>query len=153
MEKIELLPKVGQMGRRKLLSVMATTGIVAMAPSCRSTSRESHLEAPKGKPWKLDVAIYDRPGWTSTTYGLPVIKRDNNQLVIGFQAQREDAIGDDFYSAHAEWIFLSSDNGGKSGLALVIPSPDQLIITPFVGWGGDDNVGTVDFENFSVKCQ
>jgi putative serine protease PepD len=45
------------------------------------------------------------------------------------------------------------DNSGRSELALVIPSPDQLIITPFVGWGDDDNVGTVDFENFSVKCQ
>ena len=79
--------------------------------------RRHHRLTPKrlkGSLGSLDVTIYDRPGWTCTSYGLPVIKRQNNELVIGFQAQREDGIADDFYSAHAEWVFLSSNNSGKS---------------------------------------
>ena len=122
MKKTELQYKVGRIGRRRFLTAMTATGTVAATPlwggvSPGSSSPTAPLLNPKaleGKPWKLDVTIYDRPGWTCTSYGLPVVKRKNNELVIGFQAQREDAITDDFYSAHAEWVFLSSKNGGKS---------------------------------------
>jgi len=41
----------------------------------------------------------------------------------------------------------------ERNLRLDIPTADQLIITPFVGWSGKDNVGTVDFENFAVSCK
>jgi hypothetical protein len=67
-----------------------------------------------GKTWKLDVTIYDRPGWTCAAWGNPPIKRENNELVIGFQAQVEDEIIDDFYVGHTEPVFLSSKNAGKS---------------------------------------
>ena len=122
MKKTELQYKVGRIGRRRFLTAMTATGTVAATPlwggvSPENSSPTAPLLDPKaleGKPWKLDVTIYDRPGWTSTIYGLPVLKRENNELVVGFQAQREDTITDDFYSAHAEWVFLSSKNGGKS---------------------------------------
>ena len=122
MKKTELQYKVGRIGRRRFLTAMTATGTVAATPlwggvSPGNSSPTAPLLDPKaleGKPWKLDVTIYDRPGWTSTTYALPVIKRENNELVVGFQAQREDTYTDDFYSAHAEWVFLSSKNGGKS---------------------------------------
>ena len=122
MKKTELQYKVGRIGRRRFLTAMTATGTVAATPlwggvSPGNSSPTAPLLDPKaleGKPWKLDVTIYDRPGWTCTTYGLPVLKRENNELVVGFQAQREDTYTDDFYSAHAEWVFLSSKDGGKS---------------------------------------
>src|SRR5207249_876754 len=99
---------------------VATTA-AALAPILTSWRRDSSPSAtaldPKaleGQPWKLDVIIYDRPGWSSTTYALPVLKRRNNEVVVGFQTQREDTMIDDFYSAHAEWVFLSSKNEGRS---------------------------------------
>ena len=122
MKNKEFRYKVGSMGRRGFLAMVTGAGTVAAIPlrgrvfPGNSSPGTPPLDpkAVEGKPWKLDVTIYDRPGWTCTTYGLPVIRRPNNELVIGFQAQREDAITDDFYSAHAEWVFLSSNNGGKS---------------------------------------
>ena len=122
MKRTELQYKIGRISRRRFLTAMTATGTVAAIPlrggvSPRNSSPATpplDSKALEGKPWKLDVTIYDRPGWTCTSYGLPVIKRQNNELVIGFQAQREDGIADDFYSAHAEWVFLSSNNSGKS---------------------------------------
>ena len=95
MKKTELQYKIGRISRRRFLTAMTATGTVAAVPlrggvSPRNSSPATPPLDPKaleGKPWKLDVTIYDRPGWTCTSYGLPVIKRQNNELVIGFQAQ------------------------------------------------------------------
>lgn len=102
------------MERRRFIqtAIAGSIGETALVP--RRSAAMLDPKALADAPWKLDVVVYDRRGWTSTTYGLPVIKRGKNQLIIGFQAQGENGITDDFYSAHAEWVFLSSENGGRS---------------------------------------
>ncbi len=100
------------LGRREFLATMTAAGVAAASPAASSSRPTGAVRSPSS--WKLDVTIYDRPGWSSTSFGLPVLKRKSGELVVGFQAQREDAMTDDFYSAHAEWIFLSSKNSGKS---------------------------------------
>ena len=102
-------------GRRNFLTTVGGTATGAvLAGSGLRKSRAARRGQQQSAPWKLDVTIYDRPGWTSTMYGLPLLKRGNGELVIGFQDQREDAMTDDFYSAHAEWVFLASTSGGKA---------------------------------------
>ena len=106
----------GQVDRRRFLTTLAAGAAVgsALDRDGRASPTDSSKPASTGKSWKLDVTIYDRPGWTSTCFGLPVMKRKSGDLVVGFQAQREDAMTDDFYTAHAEWVFLTSSNSGRS---------------------------------------
>ncbi len=100
------------LGRRTFLT---SVGIGGAGATLVGTSPQEGLGCSTQRaPFKLDVTIYDRPGWTSTTYGLPLMRRPDGSLVIGFQAQREDAMTDDFYSAHAEWVFVESADSGRS---------------------------------------
>lgn len=105
-----------QIGRRGFLGRVATGGAAGLLVTADPPTRANDTAKARGKamPWKVDVTIYDRPGWSSTSYGLPVRKDKSGELVVGFQTQREDTVIDDFYSGHAEWVFLSSQNGGKS---------------------------------------
>ena len=115
-------PEQSGTSRRRFLSSTAAVGITAGLPLAIVPNRDSPAVAapPKTQPsqqtaaWKMDVTIYDRPDWSSTSFGLPVLKQKTGELVVGFQVQREDSITDDFYSAHAEWVFLSSKDNGKS---------------------------------------
>jgi len=102
------------MNRRSLLQLVGTAGVVSATGLSGRAAALSDPQKLQGEAWKVDVTIYDRPGWSSTSYGLPLIRRESGELLIGFQEQSEDGVIDDFYSAHAEWVFLSLSNGGKS---------------------------------------
>ena len=82
------------------------------------------------KGWKWDVAIYDRPGWTTTWIaGLKLLP--NDELAIQIESSREGTYHDDFYSDESVFTTLSSKDGG---------------LTWEEGWSKDyfpDNRGTV----------
>ncbi len=121
--------------RRRFVAAVAAAGTGGGAVSASSAATGSAVAtqaAPARDAWKVDITVFDRPGWSATSFGLPVMRHRNGDLVVGFQAQREDAITDDFYSAHAEWIFLTSANGGRSwkqtgldGLPLDVRWPER----------------------------
>ena len=89
-----------QIGRRGFLGRVATGGAAGLLVTADPPARANDTAKARGKPipWKVDITIYDRPGWSSTSYGLPVRKDKSGELVVGFQTQREDTVIDDFYS-------------------------------------------------------
>lgn len=115
-------PEAMNLGRRKFLTAAGSAGAGMFLAPTATAAQGAVGQHGATTPWKLDVTIYDRPGWTSTSYGLPLTRLPNGNLGIGFQAQREDGLTDDFYSVHAHWVFLDSANDGRSWRQVSIES-------------------------------
>mgnify|MGYP002400568141 CR=1 FL=1 len=99
------------MDRRSFLQSAAIAGLISGEKTAAAWSTK--LAASRAEEWKLDVVLYDRSGWAALAY-LPPIQRENGEILVGFDAQNEGALTDDFYTAHSEWIFVSSCSGAKS---------------------------------------
>ena len=81
-------------------------------------------------PWKWDVTIYDRPGWSATW--LPAIKLlPNDDILLQVEAYNEAKYHDDFYADEADLRTLLSKDGGRSWKEVpneVFPSPSVVTL-------------------------
>jgi hypothetical protein len=81
-------------------------------------------------PWKWDVTIYDRPGWSATW--LPAIKLlPNDDILLQVEAYNEAKYHDDFYADEADLRTLLSKDGGRSWQEVpnkVFPSPSVITL-------------------------
>ena len=80
-------------------------------------------------PWKWDVTIYDRPGW-STSWLLGIKLLPNDEFLLQCESYNEARYHEDFYAEDADVTTLHSKDGGL--LWQEVPNerfPDQTIET------------------------
>ena len=90
-----------------------------------STARSS------GGPWKWNVTLYDRAGWSGRFRGRArVVSPDGARIYVRFEeVERATYYGDQFMGRHSDTC-LASPDGGQTWLHAIEPPPMDGVVLP-----------------------
>ncbi len=117
-----------------IVATLALCGVVqaqtdASTESATTTGRDGRGPA----PWKWDVVVYDRPGWSTPWVG--AVRVIGNELVVTCTSHPEESYYDDWYAEESNTVTVASADGGRTWR---IASPEE-----FSSGGRSDGGGTL----------
>ena len=115
--------KETRLGRRTFLVAGASAGIAFPATGCSSGTTESALPSVgsgMSAPWKIDMTLYDRPGWCSHVWYQT--QGGDGALVVPVQSCDMGKPFGDFLRTETNDVVLRSTDGGRSWTSLRDPA-------------------------------
>ncbi|MBI3973007.1 MAG: exo-alpha-sialidase [Chloroflexi bacterium] len=89
------------------------------------------IPAESGRPWKWDVVVYDRPGWSGRFRGRArTVSPDGRRIYVRFEeVARATYFGDHFMGRHFDTCLVSHD-GGRCWAPAIDPPPMDGVVLP-----------------------